>query len=120
MDCQAENFYIDWMRWSGNRIRIASVLGAVFVAVPLGLYLLWIKATDMGNTQAARVAAYDAMLPAWMHGRGSTYLGIVCCILALHLSIQGLKLEKAGWNLLNRTVMIISILLLFLNLWTLM
>lgn len=98
-----------------------SVSGLVVLLIPLSLFLLWeyVAFKDLGYPESSE--EYRRYLPSFLQARfAGNYLGVFCSILAFMFSSMGLKLQEKGWRRLNTTVLILGILFLAINLWSMM
>jgi len=102
-------------------LKVFTILALIATSVPVTIYALWIKAANLGNTQAERVAIFYTYLPEFLHGRwNATYLSIVFCILAIILSGKSMKIPCRWWKALNILILTVTGALLFLNLFSMM
>ena len=87
----------------------------------MGLYGLWVYAFKLGSTQAERVTIFKDYFPDFLNGRwDTTFISIAFCVVAILLSTLNLKKLKNFWRTLNILIVVISSLLLFLNLFSMM
>ena len=101
--------------------KISTLLSLICLLIPLSIMALWIYVFDLGTTQAERVAIFKDYFPDFLNGRWSTtILSITFCIIAIIFSSNNLKLSKKFWKILNVIILVISSLLLFLNLFSMM
>lgn len=104
-----------------RKLKIFSFLGVVCLLVPLSIFILWIFISDIGTTHAERVDIFNSYFPSFLTKRwDTTLLSILFCFLALILSVKSLQLKYKFWSVLNYIVLILSSILLFLNLFSMM
>ncbi len=102
-------------------VKLFTMLALLASSVPVTIFVLWIKAANLGSTQAERVAIFYTYLPEFLRGRwNSTYLSIVFCVLAIILSAKGKKSRSRWWRALNILILTVSGGLLALNLFSMM
>jgi len=101
--------------------KILTLLSLICMLIPFSIYALWIYVFNLGTTQAERVAVFKSYFPDFLNGRWSTtLLGIFFLIVAIIFSSNNLKLTNKNWRVLNIIILVISSLLLFLNLFSMM
>lgn len=101
--------------------KISILLSLICLLIPFSIYVLWIYVLDLGTTQAERVAIFKDYFPDFLNGRwDTTILSIFFCIIAIILSSNNVKSAKKLWKVLNRIILIVSSLLLFLNVFSMM
>jgi hypothetical protein len=101
--------------------KISTLVSLICLIITFSIYVLWIYVFDLGTTQAERVVIFKDYFPDFLNGRWSiTILGIIFCIISIIFSTNNLKLSKKFWKVLNVIILIISGLLLFLNLFSMM
>jgi len=101
--------------------KILTLLSLISLLIPFSIYALWIYVFNLGTTQAERVAVFKNYFPDFLNGRWSTtLLSIFFLIVAIIFSCNNLKLAKKNWKILNIIILVISSLLLFLNLFSMM
>ena len=108
---------------SSNRtsLIIATLISLICTLIPLVIYGLWIYAFNLGTTQAERVTLFKNYFPDFLNGRwDTTFISIAFCVVAILLSTLNLKKLKNFWRTLNILIVVISSLLLFLNLFSMM
>ncbi len=106
---------------SPRHLKTMSVAGIIFMLIPVSIFAIWIYSANKGSTQADSVAIFNSYFPSFLQGRfDTTILSIGFCITAIFFSIRGLKLEGKLWYTINLIIIIISSLLLFLNLFSMM
>ena len=102
-------------------LKILTFVGLLCLSVPLSILGLWIYAFNLGDSQTNRIAIFNSYFPNFLHGRfDTTYLSVAFCILAIILSSISLKLSGKLWKVLNIIILVFSILLLLLNLFSMM
>ena len=102
-------------------LKILSLAGIVFIAVPLSILILWIYSYNMETTQGESVSLFHSFFPKFLQGRfDSTYLSMVFCIIGVVLGTVGLKLRGKLWITLNIFVLSLCSLMLLFNLWSLL
>ena len=100
---------------------ILTIIGFLFMGIPLAIMILWIYSFNLGNTQAERVLIFNSYFPDFFQGRFSLEnLSIVSCILAIILSSISMKFTGKLFKTLNIIILTFSILLLLLNLFQMM
>jgi hypothetical protein len=101
--------------------KILTLLSLICLLIPLSIYALWIYVNDLGTTQAERVSVFKTYFPDFLNSRWSTtLLSIFFLIVAIIFSSNNLKLTEKKWKILNVIILVISSLLLFLNLFSMM
>jgi hypothetical protein len=101
--------------------KISTLVSLICLLIPFSIYALWIYVFDLGTTQSERVALFKNYFPDFLNGRWSTtILSIIFCVIAIIFSSNNLLLSKKNWKILNVIILIISSLLLFLNLFSMM
>ena len=101
--------------------KILTLLSLICLLIPFSIYVLWIYVFNLGTTQAERVAVFKSYFPDSLNGRWSTtLLSIFFLIAAIIFSSNNLKLTNKNWKILNIIILVISSLLLFLNLFSMM
>jgi hypothetical protein len=102
-------------------LKIFTVLGLICLFVPVFVMGLWIHAFNLGTTQIDRVAIFNSYFPDSLDGRRDiTFISIAFCNSAIILSNISMKLHGKLWKALNVIIMVFSILLLSLNLFSMM
>jgi len=101
---------------SQPQLKTLTFLSLICWFIPFSIYSLWIYAFSLGTTQTDRVSIFKDYFPDFLNGRWSlTLLSIAFCILAIILSALSKKVLSKSWKLLNSIILILSILLLALN-----
>ncbi|MCF6170605.1 MAG: hypothetical protein L3J31_00605 [Bacteroidales bacterium] len=101
--------------------RKLSIAGLLCMFVPLSLFGLWIFAAEQGSNHAESLEVYRSLLPSFLHGRlASVFVSLAFGALAIVFSSMGLKLQGIGWKILNIPVLVLGVLLVLLNLFTMM
>jgi hypothetical protein len=101
--------------------KTSTLISLICLLIPVSIYILWIYAAGLGTTQTERVIIFKSYFPDFLSGRWSTtILSIFFCIVAIIISSNSLKLSKNFWKATSTTILIISSLLLFLNLFSMM
>jgi hypothetical protein len=96
-------------------------MGLFCLFIPFSIIGLWMRAFNLGDNQADRVSIFNNFFPDFLRGKYSTtLLSIAFCIAAIFLSIICLKLSEKLWKFLNIAVLVISISLFLLNLFSMM
>lgn len=104
-----------------SRYIALTILSLASFSVPITIYVLWIKAANLGDSQAERVEIFRTNFPEYLHGRWDTTLvSIFFCYLALFLSGYSLMISKGVWKVLNALTLLFCGLLLALNLFSMM
>jgi hypothetical protein len=104
-----------------NKLKIGTLLGFLCLLVPFSIFGLWIYVFNLGTTQTERVSIFKDYFPSFLTERwGSTLLGMAFCVLAIIFSGISLKLTGKFWKALNILIIIVSSLMLFLNLFSMM
>ena len=102
-------------------LKTLSVAGLICIFVPILIFGLWIHAANLGTTQNERVTIFKSYFPDFLGGRWDiTFLSIAFCISAVILSSISLKFSGKLWKVLNVIILVISVLLLSLNLFSMM
>ena len=98
-----------------------SIIGAIFIIVPLYLLWLWIHAWNLGGGYPKSVELYNSYLPEILRGRNTTSLaGLSFCILAIVLNALALDKKTKLFKTFSIIVIIIAGLLAFANFWSMM
>ncbi|PWK16989.1 hypothetical protein [Xanthomarina spongicola] len=104
-----------------NKWKISTLISLICLIIPFSIYSLWIYVYNLGTTQAERVSVFKKYFPDFLDGRWSiTIISIFFSISAVILSSINLKHLKGMWKLINIVILILSSLLLFLNLFSMM
>ena len=104
-----------------NKLKLVTLLSFICLLVPFSIYGLWIYVFNLGTTQTERVSIFKDYFPDFLTDRlSSTLLGITFCILAIIFSSISLKLSGIFWKALNILIIVVSSLMLFLNLFSIM
>jgi|WetSurMetagenome_2_1015567.scaffolds.fasta_scaffold02827_4 hypothetical protein len=102
-------------------LKILTFTGFICLIIPILILGIWIHSFNSGDNQADRVIIFSTYFPEFLHGiYRTTLLSIAFCIIAIFLGIVCLKITGRLWKVLNIFILIISIALLFLNLFSLM
>lgn len=89
--------------------------------IPLSIYVLWLKAFNLGTNQAERVLVFREYFPDFLHGRwDTTIVGLIFSFLAIILSAISLKSSSKLKKFINLSVLICSSMLFILNLISMM
>lgn len=100
---------------------ILTLISLICLMIPFSIYTLWIYVFNLGTSQAERVADFKNYFPDFLDGRwSSTIVSIIFCISAVILSSINLKHLKRTWYLMNILIILLSNMLLFLNLFSMM
>ena len=102
-------------------LKLLTLLGLIFLFVPILIWGLWIQAFNLGTTQIKRVAIFNNYFPDFLDGKWDiTLLNMAFCLTAIILSSISLKLPGKLWKGLNFIILVLSILMLSLNLFSMM
>ncbi|MCK5782101.1 MAG: hypothetical protein KAH10_05895 [Flavobacteriales bacterium] len=103
------------------KLKLMTLLGVLFISIPILMQCLWIYAFNLADNQFDRVAILYSYLPEFLHGQYvASYLALTFCLLAIILSRISMKLPGVLWKSLNVITLIISSILLLLSLFQLM
>ena len=106
---------------SQTKWKTSTLISLICLIIPFSIYSLWIYVYNLGTTQAERVSVFKDYFPDFLDGRWSTtIISIIFSISAVILSSINLKRLKKFWKLINILILILSSLLLFLNLFSMM
>jgi hypothetical protein len=106
---------------NSKRLKILTLTGFICLIIPILILGIWIHSFSSGDNQASRVNIFNTYFPEFLHGiYRTTLLSIAFCIIAIFLGMICLKITGRLWKILNIFILIISIALLFLNLFSLM
>lgn len=108
---------------NGNQTKwkILTLVSLICLSIPFSIYSLWIYVIDLGTTQAERVSIFKDYFPDFLDGRWSTTIvSIIFSFSAVILSSINLKHLKRIWKIINVLILILSSILLFLNLFSMM
>ena len=101
--------------------KVLTLISLICLIIPFSIFSLWIYVYKLGTTQAERVSIFKDYFPDFLDGRWSTtIISIILSISAVILSSINLKYLKGIWKLINIVILILSSLLLFLNLFSMM
>ena len=104
-----------------HQLKILTFVGLFCLFIPFSILELWIHSFNLGTTQSERVEIFHKYFPEFLHGRfDTTFLSIAFCVLAILLCSFSLSLPGKFWKVLNIIVLVFSVLLLFLNLFSMM
>ena len=104
-----------------NKWKILTLISLICLMIPFSIFSLWIYVFNLGTTQAERVSIFKGYFPNFLDGRWSTtIISLIFSISAIILSSLSLKHFKKTWNLINILILIMSSLLLFLSLFSIM
>ena len=102
-------------------LKTLTFIGLFCVAVPISIFFLWGYAYHSGNNQADRIAIFNSYFPSFLRdAKDITYLSIVICISAIIVSGTGLTISSKLWKWLNIIILVLSILMMLMNLFSLM
>lgn len=106
---------------NNKHLKTLSLVSLLYMLIPASILGLWIYVCDVVATHTERVVAFKSYFPDFLHGRwDTTLLSMSFCLSSIILSSKGLKLPGKFWWTLNTSILTISSLLLFLNLWSMM
>ena len=108
---------------NGNQTKwkILTLVSLICLSIPFSIYSLWIYVIDLGTTQVERVSIFKDYFPDFLDGRWSTTIvSIIFSFSAVIFSSINLKHLKRIWKLINVLILILSSILLFLNLFSMM
>jgi hypothetical protein len=101
--------------------KILTLISLICLIIPFLIYSLWIYVFNLGTTQAERVSIFKAYFPDFLEGRWSTtIISVIFSVSAIIISRINLKYLKGIWNLINILILILSSMMLFLNLVSMM
>lgn len=104
-----------------TQIILVTLLGFVCWLIPSFIYALWIKASNIGSTQAERVTIFKSYFPEFLSGRWSTtLLSIALCGLAVALNLIAISSIKSKFKVFNFVILVLSGLLMALNVWSML
>ncbi len=102
-------------------IKSISIIGFLMLLIPVFLFGLWYYVSSLGLGYPENVERYHQYLPAVLRSRyGTAHLSLFCSAAAFILSSIGLRLPDKGWRRWNTSVLIISVLMGMINLWSMM
>jgi hypothetical protein len=103
------------------KFKLFTIAGTLFLLVPVLLFILWIIAANRGSNQTESVSIFLSFLPNSIQNvKTITLIEILFCAFALTATAISRKIKGRLWNILNLTVLILSSILLFLNIFSLM
>lgn len=106
---------------SANYKFIFSILGLFYMFVPIYLFMLWFRATNLGNSHSECVEIYNSCLPDFLKG---SYKAALCSIffsmLANAFCLINIQTKIILFKIINIIVLVISTLFMLWNLFTLM
>jgi len=106
---------------SKTKWKILTLTSLICLVIPFSIYSLWIYVYNSVTTQAERVSIFKDYFPDFLDGSWSTtIISVIFCSSAVILSSFNLKHLKGIWSLTNIVILILSSLLLFLNLLSMM
>ena len=101
--------------------KILTFIGLFCLLIPFSIVGLWVHAFNLGDNQTDRVNTFNTYFPDFLHGiYSTTLLSIAFCVAAIILSIICLKVSEKLWKILNIAILVISISLILLNLFSMM
>lgn len=101
--------------------KILTLISLTCLIIPFSIYSLWLYVYNLGTTQAERVSVFKDYFPDFLDGRWSTtIISLIFSISAVILSSINLKYLRGLWKLINILIIILSSILLFLNLFSMM
>ena len=104
--------------------KILTWSAALILTLPIYIFALWGYASEQGDDQAARREVFYSFFPEFMHaGHFVTYLSISFCILSILLIVLSNTnhgLPGIAWKVFHIILMILSLLLLLLNIFSLL
>ncbi|MBK8558349.1 MAG: hypothetical protein IPL65_22635 [Lewinellaceae bacterium] len=104
-----------------STLKWATAAGILCVLIPASLFVIWVSISNSGLSHEESSALFDRWLPAFLRPRFRVnYLSLALALGGVVFSILGLKLNTVAWRLLNMTVLVASILLLSINLFSMM
>lgn len=111
-----------YLNMSYSKIRkLLTLIGFVCMTVPLIIFGYWLNACSYDLPQPETVKLFNSYFPTYLQGRfDTTLLSVAFCILAILASSFGLKLKGRTWRIVNVIVVIISIIFLCWNLFSMM
>jgi hypothetical protein len=94
---------------------------AILVSLPVYLFVLWIEANTYTNGYPANQQLYEQWLPGFLKGRyASSFYGFLFASAALLLSIFCTRTANKYLRAIAILLIIISGLMAFANLWSMM
>jgi hypothetical protein len=102
------------------RTKIFTFVGLFCLSIPIILLALWIHAFNLGTNHVERIEIYNGYLPDFLQGFATTLLSMFFCALSIILSTISLKISSKLWKALNILILVVSSLLLYLNLFSMM
>lgn len=104
-----------------TKSKLLSLIGFLCFAIPSYIYLLWIQAFSLGTDQTERVSVFKSYFPEFLNGRWDiTVLSILFCTTAAVTSGIAVINSSTLWKLFNSLILLLSGLLLFLNVFSIM
>jgi hypothetical protein len=98
-----------------------TIISLFSMCIPVSVLGLWIHSFNSGDNQADRVAVFNTWFPDFLTGRsGTTLLSMAFCAAAIILSTICLRVSDKIWKILNIIIMIISVPLFMINLFSMM
>lgn len=100
------------------KLKILTLLSFVCFSIPFTIYGIWIFSFNLGTTQAEKASIFKAHFPDFLDGRWTlTILSVIFSLTAIVISSSIRQLKKT-WKSANFLIIIISSILLFLNLFS--
>lgn len=100
------------------KLKVLTLLSFVCFSIPFSIYGIWIFSFNLGTTQAERTSIFKAHFPDFLDGRWRlTILSIIFSLTAIVIS-SSIKQLKKTWKTVNFLIIMISSILLFLNLFS--
>lgn len=115
------NFTILESTIKNMRLKLLTISGTIIFLVPLSQYILWIIAANQGGSQTESVSIFLSFFPDFIQNTNTiTLYEIAFCCLAILATSFSRKIQGRWWNILNLFVLVMSSILLFLNIFSLM
>ena len=103
------------------QLKLLTLLGLIFIAIPTMLLGLWIYVRSLAATQTDAGALFQSYQPEYLQGPYATlYLSLAFSLIAIILSSICLKLSGKSWKFLNAIILILSSSMFLLSLFQLM
>lgn len=101
------------------KLKILTLLSFVCFSIPFTIYGIWIFSFNLGTTQAEKASIFKAHFPDFLDGRWTlTILSVIFSLTAIVISSSSIRQLKKTWKSVNFLIIIISSILLFLNLFS--
>ena len=106
-----------------TQLKLLTFVSFICLLIPSSILGLWIYVCtqNVGTPQPEIVAIFKDYFPNFLHGRwDTTLLNMIFCVSSIVFSGISMKLTGKLWKVINTIIVIISSIMLFFNLWSMM